>query len=63
MVTVNGHKPVRQPSVTGKTHYQVRFPNTLYRTVKAMADSEHRSVNQQILYLLEIALGERVARS
>lgn len=39
----------------------LRLPDDLHATVKALAEQEHRSINSEIIALLEQAIRERGA--
>lgn len=36
----------------------VTFPIKLYEKIKQMAEADHRSVSQQIIYLCEVAIAK-----
>ena len=36
-----------------KIRYVLRIPTSLYETIKIEAKKEHRSINEQIVYILE----------
>ncbi len=36
----------------------IRFPKELYHYLQERAEAEHRSLNDEVLYLLELGIGE-----
>ena len=40
----------------------LRLPDDLHATVRALAEADHRSLNSEIIALLEDAVRERTAR-
>lgn len=43
--------------VTKMARYPLRLPETLYDRVKALAEKEKRSINQQLVYMVAAQLG------